>query len=73
MQGGTKFPYNTPLTPPYGRPVYDHNNESWIPGARFDKQSNRYGEHKVQNRFDFLDWSLGLSSVSLTLPQFINK
>ena len=28
LQGGIKFPYNKPLTPPYGRLAYGYSDES---------------------------------------------
>ena len=43
LQGGIKFPYNTTLTPQYGRLAYDHTDESWVPEAGFNPQSNCKG------------------------------
>ena len=73
LQGGIKFPYNTPLTPQYGRLAYDYTDESWVPGAGFNPQSNCKGGRRVQNRVDLLGWKLGLNSVSLTLNLETNE
>ena len=72
-QGEKRFPYNTPLTPPYGRLVYDHTDETWVPIASNNKQSNCKGGRRVQSRLDFLDWTLLLSAVSLTLNLETNE
>ena len=72
-QGEIRFPYNTPLTPPYGRLVYDHSDESWVPIASTNKQSNCKGGRRVQRRLDFLDWTLALSIISLTLNLETNE
>ena len=66
-----RFPYNTPLTPPYGRLVYDHSGESWVPIASSNKQSN--GGRKVQSRLPIIDWTLALSILSLTLNLETNE
>ena len=73
QQGGLKFPYNTPLTPPYSRLEYSYNDESWIPAAAVNNQSNCKGGLRVQNRVDLLNWTLELSSVSLILNLETNK
>ena len=72
-QGEIRFTYNTPLTPPYGRLVYDHSDESWVPIANTNKQSNCKGGRRVQSRLDLLDWTLALSIISLTLNLEVNE
>ena len=65
--GEIRFPYNTPLTPPYGRLVYDHTDKPWVPIASNNKQSNCKGGRRIQSRLDSLDLTLALSAVSLLL------
>ena len=72
-QGEIRLSYITPLTPQYGRLVYDYTYESWTPTASKNKQSNCKGGRKVQSRLDFLDWTLSLSEVSLTLNLETNE
>ena len=72
-QGEIRLSYITPLTPQYGRLVYDYTDESWIPTASKNRQSNFKGGRKVQSRLDFLDWTLSLSEVSLTLNLETNE
>ena len=67
LQGGKNFPYHTPLKPPYRRLAYDYTDESWVPGARFNPQSNCKSGRRVQSRVHHLDWTPGLGSVSITL------
>ena len=72
-QGEIRFPYNTPLTPPYGRLVYDHKDETWVPIASNNKQSNCKGGRRIQSRLNFLHWTLALSAVSLLLNLETNE
>ena len=39
-QGGIEFPMYTPLTLPYGRLPYSYSDESWLPSAGYNPQSN---------------------------------
>ena len=72
-QGEIRLSYITPLTQQYGRLVYDYTDESWILTASKNRQSNCKGGGKVQSRLDFLDWTLSLSEVSLTLNLETNE
>ena len=38
-QGEIRLSYITPLTPQYGRLIYDYTYESWTPTASKNKQS----------------------------------
>ena len=58
---------HTPIIPRSGRLAYSYTDESLIPGARYNPQSNCKGGRRLQNRVDLLDWTLGLSAVSLLL------
>ena len=71
--GEIRLSYITPFTPQYGRLVYDYTDESWIPTASKNRQSNFKGGRTVQSRLDFLDWTLSLSEVSLTLNLETNE
>ena len=70
-EGEIRLSYITPLTPQYDRLV--HTDESWIPAASKNRQSNCKGGQKVQIRLDFLDWTVSLSEVSLTLNLETNE
>ena len=70
-QGEIRLSYITPLTPQYGRLVY--TDESWILTTSKNRQSSCTGGRKVQSRLDFLDWTLSLSELSLTLNLETNE
>ena len=72
-QGEIRLSYITPLTPQYGRLVYDYTDESWKPTASKNRQSNCKAGQKVQNRLDFIDWTLSFSEVSLILNLETNE
>ena len=72
-QGEIRLSYIIPLTPQNGRLVYDYTDESWILTASKNRQSNCTGGRKVQSRLGFLDWTLSLSEVSLTLNLETNE
>ena len=72
-QGEIRLSNINPLTPQYGRLVYDYTDEYRIPTASKNRQSNCKGGRKVQSRLDFLDWTLSLIKVSLTLNLETNE
>ena len=53
--------------------MYDHSDESWVPIGKSNKQSNCKCGHRVQSRLDFLDCTLSLSIISLTLNLETNE